>query len=143
MIIFCHEEEKEVVQLSPTPPTVIRYPTIDYTKCNIRSIANIPKPQKFAVLGCSADPEFYVLSNSYYKASGGFYQSIYPHGTKYGYRTQLGIVPVPDEPVHGYVWDGTDDSSDWVLHAVKPKDGCCVKRSSGHYFKPKGQRKRG
>ena len=34
------------------------YPTIDFTKCNIRSITNITKPQKFAVLGCSADTEF-------------------------------------------------------------------------------------
>ena len=28
----------------------IRYPTIDITKCNIRSIANVPKPQKYPIL---------------------------------------------------------------------------------------------
>ena len=93
--------EEEVVQISSPspPPLVIRYSTIDIdiTKCNISSIANVPKPQKYPILGCSADPEFYMFSR-------------------------------------GYVWDGTDDSSDWVLHAVKPKDGCSANRTSGHHI---------
>ena len=142
LTIFGEDDEEEdiVSVLPPLPP--IRYPTIDITKCNTRSIANVPKPQKFPILGCSTDPEFYVLSHSCYKASGDFYKC-YPYGAKYGYRTNLGIVPVPDKPVHGYVWDGTDDSSDWVLHAVKPKDRCNTKRIHDYNFKPKGQRKRG
>lgn len=92
---------------------VIRYPTIDFAKCNIRSIANVPKPGHFPVLGCSPDPNFY---------SAGKFNYSYPFGGKYGYKTNLGIVPVPDEPVHGYVWDGTDYDSDWVLCAVHPPD---------------------
>ena len=139
-VIFSEDAEEEVVSISSPPPPVIRYPTIDITKCNIRSIANVPKPQKYPILGCSDDPEFYVLSNSCYKATGGYYKCS-PHGEKYGYRTNLGIVPVPDKPVHGYVWDGTNDHSDWVLNAVKPS--CSQFRNYGHNYKPRGQRKRG
>ena len=142
LVMFCDQEEIVPVSISPSPP-VIRYPTIDISKCNVRSIANVPKPQKYPVLGCSDDPDFYFLSNTYTgKPTGGFYKCS-PHGQKYGYRTNLGIVPVPDEPVHGYVWDGTDDSSDWVLHAVKPSNRCDVaKRNHGHSFKFKGFREK-
>ena len=104
-----HEEDDDI----KFPPPDIRYPTIDFTQCNIRSIANVPKPGHFPVLGCSPDPIFYT--------NGGFKYS-YPFGGKYGYKTNLGIVPVPDEPVYGYVWYGTDYDSDWVLCAVQPPD---------------------
>ena len=97
LVMFRYEEEVVQISSPSPPPLVIRYPTINITKCNICSIANVPKPQKYPILGCSADPEFYMFSR-------------------------------------GYVWDGTDDSSDWVLHAVKPKDGCSASRRSGHPF---------
>ena len=99
LVMFRHEEEVVQISSPSPPPPVIRYPTIDITKCNICSIANVPKPQKNPILGCSADPEFYMFSR-------------------------------------GYVWDGKDDSSDWVLilHAVKPKDGCSANRTSGHHI---------
>ena len=32
----------------------------------------------------------------------------------YGYNTDVGIVPVPEEPVHGYVFK---DGHGWILHA--------------------------
>ena len=55
-----------------------------------------------------------------YQAAGKFYK-IDPHGAVFGYMTQLGVVQVPDEPVHGYTWDGTGDGR-WVLCAVYPPD---------------------
>ena len=97
LVMFRYEEEVVQISSPSPPPLVIRYPTINITKCNICSIANVPKPHKNPILGCSADPEFYMFSR-------------------------------------GYVWDGKDDSSDWVLHAVKPKDGCSASRRSGHPF---------
>ena len=106
-------------------PPVIRYPTIDITKCNIRSIANVPTPQKHPIHGCSDDPNFY---NKIVRGEGDESHKQFikfnrhgPFGVAYGYRTNLGIVPVPDEPVHGYVWQ--DDG--WVLCAVHPPDRRC------------------
>ena len=104
----------------PTP--IIRYPTIDIAKCNTRSLANVPKPQKFPLFGCSDDPNFYIKSRNMYQPEGEFYKNIYPFGAKYGYLTNQGVVPVPEEPVFGYVWDGTDEESRWVLCAVHPPD---------------------
>ena len=104
----------------PTP--IIRYPTIDIAKCNTRSLANVPKPQKFPLFGCSDDPNFYIKSRNMYQPEGEFYKNIFPFGAKYGYLTNQGVVPVPEEPVFGYVWDGTDEDSRWVLCAVHPPD---------------------
>ena len=137
LIIFCHEEEKEVVPILPPPPQTIRYPTIDITKCNIRSLANVPKPQKYPILGCSDDPNFYVLSHSCYQPTGGYYKCS-PYGEVYGYQTNLGIVPVPDVPVYGYVWvcqekprplfqaQGSEEKG-VALHYIQPSMYCLYK----------------
>ena len=110
-----------------TPAPVVRYKSIDFSKVNIRSIANIPKPEKFALYGPSMDPDFYrepyrldkygnkdLTLPSHYHNCGG------RHGSLYGYLTDHGIVPVPDQPVHGYTWDHRYGS--WVLHATFPEE---------------------
>ena len=110
-----------------TPAPIVRYKSIDFSKVNIRSIANIPKPEKFALYGPSMDPDFYrepyrldkygnkdLTLPSHYHNCGG------RHGSLYGYLTDHGIVPVPDQPVHGYTWDHRYGS--WVLHATFPEE---------------------
>ena len=44
-----------------------------------------------------------------------------PFGFLPGYVTNLGVVPVPDTPIHGHIWD--QDSQDWILHAEYPTSG--------------------
>ena len=117
--LLCSDLQEKDVNTSFSAP-IIRYPTIDIAKCNIRSLANVPKPFKYQILGCSDDPEFYKESHNMYQPAGKFYK-IDPHGAEFGYMTQLGVVQVPDEPVHGYTWDGTGDGR-WVLCAVHPPD---------------------
>ena len=39
---------------------------------------------------------------------------------QWGYMTDCGVVPVPEEPVYGHVW--SDSTRDWILHAT-PDDG--------------------
>ena len=107
---------------SPTPEIVFK--TIDFSKVNVRNMANIPKPNYFPIHGVSKDPEFYkktywVKGFEYDKKEINYYKPS-PHGSKYGYQTNDGIVPVPDSPVHGHVW--SDHLHNWVLHAVYPEE---------------------
>ena len=50
LVMFRYEEEVVQISSPSPPPLVIRYPTINITKCNICSIANVPKPQKYPIL---------------------------------------------------------------------------------------------
>ena len=118
---------------TPPPVPVVRYKSIDFSKVNIRNMANIPKPSSHPIHGCSQDPKFYseevVLSYDYYnrphKLESSHKKSM-PFGCLYGYQTNEGIVPVPTTPVNGHVW--SDDLRDWVLHAVYP-DECSAARA--------------
>ena len=111
---------------SPTPEIVFK--TIDFSRVNVRNMANIPKPASCPVHGCSEDPKFYseivkLDSVDYYGrhyTSPCRHQTSAPFGSLFGYQTDDGIVPVPDTPVHGHVW--SDQLRDWVLHAVFPDD---------------------
>ena len=84
----------------------VKSPIIDWTKVNVRALANIPTPQACPIHSCSQDPEFYESSK--WRLSN-------PFGWKYGYKTQLGTVLVNSEPVHGYIWDVKLEQ--WILHA--------------------------
>ena len=113
---------------TPPPPPVVRYNTIDFSKVNVRSIANIPRPERQAVHGCSQDPTFYsesvILSYDYYNRPhtlDSSHKKTMPFGSLYGYKTNIGVVPVPDTPVHGYIW--CHDSGAFVLHAMDPAEG--------------------
>ena len=109
------------------PPPAVRYNTIDFSKVNVRSIANIPRPERQAVHGCSQDPKFYsesvVLSYDYYNRPhtlDSSHKKTMPFGSLFGYQTNIGVVPVPDTPVHGYIW--CHDSGAFVLHAMDPAE---------------------
>ena len=102
---------------------------VDFNKMNSHFIRNIPEPVFYPVLGCSQDPDFYrqegMLTNperNYYNKSLENRNYRYPHGGIYGYDTDVGIVPVPDEPIHGHVWKNGHEirnrnDGKWIVHA--------------------------
>ena len=96
--------------------------TIDLTKVNQFFLRNIPKPEYLPILGCSEDPNFY--SDEWIKLDSVDYwgnrnklpprhKQQAPFGSLYGFKTDVGIVPVPEEPIHGHVWK----EGAWVLQA--------------------------
>ena len=95
---------------------------IDLTKVNKFFMRNIPNPESFPIQGCSQDPAFYDREGArrdrdgFYVTSSPNHYKDYPrpHGSLFGYKTDMGIVPVPEEAVNGYVWQ----NNDWILHAV-------------------------
>ena len=121
-------EADENCTTPPPAPPIVRYKSIDFTKVNVRSLANIPKPERFPVQSCSMDPDFYEnprkdkYGNKDLTLPCHFHNCGGRHGSLYGYQTDAGIVPVPSQPVHGYTWDHTYGS--WVLHATDPEESC-------------------
>ena len=105
-------------------PPVITYHTIDLQNVNARFIENIPKPTYFPIHGVSPDPDFYhkwYPSAEPYKRDLKFLKPN-PFGGAYGYQTNIGIVPPPTDPIHGYIWTEQYGGT-FVLHAVKPGEG--------------------
>ena len=94
---------------------------IDLSKVNYSfRVRNIPDPGYYPVLGVSQDPNFYDREYWYKHPENkrNYYNydvrsGEYPHGRLHGYLTNVGIVPVPEEPVHGYVFR----NGSWILHA--------------------------
>ena len=73
---------------------------------DVFSLANIPRPTLQPVYGCSNDP----TNHTPFSSDG--YGCV---GLLYGYDTMHRIVPVPDHPIHGYIWDHL--KGDWILHS--------------------------
>ena len=104
-------------------PPVIQYPSIDLHNVNTRFIENIPKPTLFPVHGVSSDPDFY---HKLAHGEGEYSHKIFyrfnrhsPFGSDYGYDTNIGVIPPPTDPIHGYIWS----KGSWKLFAVKPGEG--------------------
>ena len=111
------------VTISPTAVEEIIYHTIDLHNVNARFINNIPKPNRYPVLGVSNDPDFYhqwYQTGDPYKRSQKFLDP-FPFGSEFGYETNIGIVLPPTDPIHGYIWSEKYGGT-FVLHAVKPAD---------------------
>ena len=108
--------------------TLVRKPlkyTIDLSKVNQFFLRNIPKPEYFPILGCSDDPEFYSDERiktdivDYYgnrQTLPPSHKQKAPFGSLYGYKTDVGIIPVPNQSIFGHVWKGRDGEG-WVLQA--------------------------
>ena len=92
------------------------YPTINLRDVNVRALANIPRPKPFRIFGCSSDPSHYERQQHIPDGMRGV-----GLGYLYGYDTIHGVVPVPDHPIHGHIWDHV--TGDWILYSdVSSKD---------------------
>ena len=91
-------------------------PVVEWHNLRPHLKKNLPEPAKFPVSGVSPDPEFYQPTCTWHK--GTKFTQHEPFGTLPGLMTSLGVVTMPTEPVHGYVWTG--DS--WVIHAEMSRE---------------------
>ena len=121
------EEEEDGVTRSPTLPRI----TVDFARVR-GSSAGLPRPELFALQGCSEEPEFYAKCASTFPSRHGLGHNIphecrtkfddvfqpFPFGSAPGFRTNLGIIAPPDYPIGGYVYSGgTGKDTRYVLAA--------------------------
>ena len=115
-----------------SPP--LRRPYVNWTTLNKHRRKNLPDPQLFPVYSVPVDPSFYTDTTKYKPAdkhigdlpSGliatnkqcGCAACIPPFGSRHGLMTDMGVIGMPADPVHGYCWD--DDTGGWVIAT-----GCC------------------
>ena len=120
------------------PPQAELTPRVNWDKVNQGAMKRFPKPSWQPIFSVSPSPSFYEKSCKCpafiikYHRDGEVRQPYVcgcptqftlqnPFGVLPGYITNLGVVPVPDSPVHGYIWDQA--SYDWILHAEFPTSG--------------------
>ena len=133
-------EEKEM-----TNQKIIR-PKVAWHKVNPSALRRFTRPGMFPIMSVSPRPSFYGKScdcatNPVFKTSvlatvhmlerrpgparlcpcPTEFERDHPFGSLPGYRTNLGVVPIPDTPMFGHIWD--HEVSDWVLHAEIPPSG--------------------
>ena len=130
------EEEKMYdffIQSRPPPifsPHFFK-PRVNWSRLNKHHLKNLPEPELFPVHSCPADPGFYTTTHlrpgqTYVQrylqrsqgcqgrsSSCGCVRCDPPFGLSRGLETNHGIVAMPEEPVHGYIWVGK-----WVIAAV-------------------------
>ena len=109
----------------------VAIPSIDFSKVKPHLHKKLPQPVSIAVHGCYPDP---ASSQSQEKCAiclwrlgdrngnSGDYSKYCkcgcPFGTLPGFDTSVGVVPVPKDPIGGYVYaGGTGDKTTWRLHA--------------------------
>ena len=116
-------------QIRPPPiysPTM-KKPRVDWTKVNRWKLRDLPEAHTFPVLSVPQDPDFYKTTfvKKYGSVSGegrcngtphacGCLHCRPPFGQLHGLRSNYGIIAMPSEPVHGYVWT---NRGGWVLYA--------------------------
>ena len=117
---FVYKMSANIAALVPLaiyrPHTKVEYPRVDLFQLNQHFLRNIPKPENFPIQGCSEDPGFYDRSRLTSETVRLCFFNPHPFGSEYGYATNLGIVPVPEDPIHGYVWHG----GQWTIYASLP-----------------------
>eukprot|EP00092_Neocalanus_flemingeri_P095834 GFUD01121944.1.p1 GENE.GFUD01121944.1~~GFUD01121944.1.p1 ORF type:complete len:470 (-),score=130.59 GFUD01121944.1:207-1616(-) len=137
---FLQEPTKEEMKiykkfLLGPPPALIFVPDprpkVNWSRLNKHQLRNLPDPQWFPILSAPADPDYYATTYltryGTRKVDGQDYQRTLPpaeieqlcagtppFGTSQGLKTNLGIITMPQEPVHGYTWD----DNEWVIAAV-------------------------
>ena len=93
----------------------VAIPKVDFTKVKPHLLRNLPKPSLCPVYGCSEDSTLYTRLLVAHPDSG---LSRFPFGYLPGFQTNLGVVPVPQDPIGGFVYkSGTDDGTTWQLFA--------------------------
>ena len=91
-----------------TPPDP--YPVVNWFAVNKSMHRRLPEPQKFLIEGCSQDPETY---------QGWSKRDCYnnpPFGWCSGFQTKHGVISVPQQGFHGFVWH----EGYWQLDATLP-----------------------
>jgi len=113
------------LQQSVRPPVIhsppFYRPTVNWSRLNKHHLKNLPEPEFFPVSSVPADPEFYSVKypKRYNhrciggKNACGCVRCDPPFGRGQGLETNLGIISMPTEPVHGYIWTGK-----WVIAAM-------------------------
>jgi hypothetical protein len=99
--------EKEL-QMKIRPPTVhsphLQKPMVNWARLNSFQFKNLPQPERFPIHGCyhSLDAKLYekVDSTSYSPLKWGI--GPHPFGSLHGFYTNMGVVAVPDQILHGY-----------------------------------------
>ena len=90
-------------------------PSIDWTQVKLKP--SLPNPAHFPIHSASQDPNLYLEREGYYSTSKAeFDVSEAPFGTIPGYKTTKGVVPVPDQPVGGYIY--CLETNGWLIHAT-------------------------
>ena len=105
----------------------VAIPRINFSKVKPHLHKKLPQPVSIAVQGCYPDP---ASSESQEKCSRCSWrlgnsrgatkncECGCPFGTLPGFDTSVGVVPVPKDPIGGYVYaGGTGDKTTWRLHA--------------------------
>jgi hypothetical protein len=90
-------------------------PYVNWMRLNTNMRRNLPIPMRCPKDGCSQDPNFYTTTVPTYNMTP--YNKDYtplpptpvfekgePFGTEYGFVTEMGVVPLPSTPIHGYVF---------------------------------------
>ncbi len=110
----------------------VAIPKVDFSKVKPHLHRNLPKPSLCPVYGCAEDPKVYTdcgLSEYHrqqkqHKCDTGGCKSKFdnpdypPFGSLPGFCTNLGVVPVPQDPIGGFVYKGgTDADTTWQLYA--------------------------
>ena len=102
------------------------FPTVDWTSVNKRFLSNVPAPVSLPIHGCFQNPEDY--ENQYERSDYGTYENKgskftneFPFGSILGFHTDAGPIQVPDQVIHGHVYD---ERQGWILHAsYRDKEG--------------------
>ena len=115
-------------QLRPPPIYSPSFPKpyVNWTNLNKHRRKNLPDPELFPVHLAPEDPDFYTnkyksadkhhpLNLDWTKEKCGCVQCVPPFGQKVGLMTDMGIIGMPLESVHGYCWD--DKTASWVISA--------------------------
>ena len=104
--------------------------SVEWSSLNANYLRNMPRPQPFPIASCSIDPSFYTTIIPTYETCdardigcGRFtithqnllFETKNPFGTLYGFMTDVGVLPVPTFPVHGFLCDA--EMGVWVIGA--------------------------
>jgi len=114
---------EKLIRLAPVFSPDLPRIRVNWTALNPFQHRNLPKPTMFPVRSCSLDPQFYKRTEQFYAGSGHYRtvlsweqpQHKYPFGHLYGFNTNMGIVAVPGQPMHGYRCDKL--SGEWYIDA--------------------------
>ena len=101
------------VIFSPT----LHKPCVNWMRLNTNMHRNLPVPQKHPKHGCSVDPTFY--STTRYRCLTNItvttllFETGYPFSDEWGFVTDMGVVPLPTIPIHGFMF--CPERGAWVI----------------------------